>query len=36
MVVIGIDFGSESCVVSVFINDRLEIVTNDFFQRKTP
>lgn len=36
MVVIGIDFGYESCVVTSVRNNRVEAVANDYYDRKTP
>ena len=36
MVVIGIDFGTESCVVSSVLKKRVEVLVNDYFDRKTP
>jgi molecular chaperone DnaK (HSP70) len=36
MVVVGIDFGCESCVVSAVLKQRVEVLENDYFERKTP
>lgn len=36
MVLIGIDFGSDSCVVTTVIGRRLEALINDHNDRRTP
>jgi molecular chaperone DnaK (HSP70) len=33
---IGIDFGSDSCVVSYLRSNKAAIVVNDYYERKTP